>query len=485
MKKNGQKIGILGYGEVGREVAKFYPPPKFGGGPRIKDLKRDDDLKGVDILHICLPWSDNFVKIVKKEIKKIKPKLTIVHSTVAPGTTKKIINGLPRVCRGVVHSPVRGIHPYLYKGMKTFVKYIGADNKKAGKLAKRHLKSLGIRTKVFMPSATTEIGKLLDTSYYGLCIAWHGEMKKICDKAGIDFEKAVTDFNKTYNEGYKKLGKKNVVRPVLYPPKEGFGGHCILENTILLREFIPQASMVTDLILGVGKNGNNIKEEKPYLNKTWLYGEYWGKGRSTEDIGKQFSCTGENITAIMERRGIPIRDRRWTKAQIKRVLELSEKEKSFKEIAEEFEGEKTYNAIRNIAYNILKIKSSYNPALSSKNEETRQKISASLQGIEEENWDGFKETTNALVRKSIAYQNWREDIWKRDKYVCQKCGVKNGEGKAVYLVAHHIESFGKNIRSRMRLANGITLCREDHNAFHKKYGFGNNNRKQLKEFIFS
>jgi UDP-N-acetyl-D-mannosaminuronate dehydrogenase len=146
-----------------------------------------------------------------------------------------------------VHSPVRGIHPRLYQGIKTFVKYIGADNKKAGEMAKKHLESLGIKTKVFTPSITTEIGKLLDTSYYGLVIAWHGEMKKVCNQFGVDFDKAVTDFNETYNEGYAKLGKKNVVRPVLYPPKEGISGHCIVPNARILKQY--SESRALDLIL--------------------------------------------------------------------------------------------------------------------------------------------------------------------------------------------------------------------------------------------
>lgn len=244
-------VGILGFGEVGQAVAKFYKNPRFrnryGGQAKIKDLKRDDGLESVEILHICIPWSKNFISIVQQEIKAIRPELTIIHSTVPVGTTKKIISGLPRVCRKVVHSPIRGIHPYLYEGIKIFVKYIGADNKKAGEVAKKHLESLGIKTKLFMPSATTEIGKLLDTAYYGLVIAWHGEMKKLCDKYAIDFDKAVADFNLTYNEGYKKLGKLNVLRPVLYPPKEGIGGHCVVENAAILKRYFQSRAL--DLIL--------------------------------------------------------------------------------------------------------------------------------------------------------------------------------------------------------------------------------------------
>ncbi len=237
------KIGILGYGEAGRAVAKFYGS---AGSPqaKIKDLKRDDNLKGVEILNICLPWSDDFTKIVSKEIRAIKPKLTIIHSTIAPGTSKKIADSTKAL---VVHSPIRGVHPNLYPGIKTFVKYIGTDNKKAGELAKKHLESLGIKTKVFQPSITTEIGKLLSTSYYAVCIAWHGEMKKICNKAGINFEEAVTDFNKTYNEGYKKLGMSHVVRPVLYPPKDGIRGHCVLPNAEILKRCYK--SKFLDLVL--------------------------------------------------------------------------------------------------------------------------------------------------------------------------------------------------------------------------------------------
>jgi len=228
------KIGILGYGEVGQSVAKFYKNPK------IKDLERDDGLKKVEILHVCIPWTPDFVKVVKKEIKDISPNLTIIHSSVAPFTTKKI-GGM------VVHSPVIGVHPNIYKGIKTFIKFIGTDNKKSGQLAKKHLEELGIKTKLVEPSVTTELAKLFSTSYYGVCIAWHAEMKKICDELGIDFKTTVTDFNKNYNEGYKKLGKANVVRPVLYAPEDFIGGHCVVPNAKILSKFFKSEAI--DLIL--------------------------------------------------------------------------------------------------------------------------------------------------------------------------------------------------------------------------------------------
>lgn len=238
MRSNNSNIGILGYGEVGKAIAKLYK------NPRIKDLTRDDGLQGIDVLNICIPWGNNFLNIAEKQIQESKPKITIIHSTVAPGITKKLAQKFKGM---VVHSPVRGVHPNLFEGIKTFVKYIGADNKKAGKLAEKHLQELGVKTKVFYPSVATELGKILDTTYYGVCIAWHGEMNKICDKFKIDFEKVVTDFNNSYNEGYSKLGKKNVVRPVLSPPAGAIGGHCVVPNAEILGKYFK--SKAIDLVL--------------------------------------------------------------------------------------------------------------------------------------------------------------------------------------------------------------------------------------------
>lgn len=233
--KNKNKIGIMGYGEVGRAVDKFYNAPRllkiFSGPPKIKDLNRDDGLEGVEILNICIPWNDNFIGIVKKEIKKIKPKLTIIHSTVTPGTTKKI-GGM------VVHSPVRGIHPNLYEGIKIFVKYIGADNKKAGEMAQKHLKILGIKTKIFTPSMVTEALKLWDTTQYGWMIVLNKEIKKWCDKKGLDFNVIYQEANKSYNEGYQKLNKPEVLRPYLKYMPGPIGGHCIIPNCHSLNDEI-------------------------------------------------------------------------------------------------------------------------------------------------------------------------------------------------------------------------------------------------------
>lgn len=222
-----QKIGILGYGEIGQAIAKFYK------NPLIRDIDKNTFEKNLDVLHVCLPYLKNFKAVVSENINTYNPKLVIIHSTIGLGSTLDLYKKFGNV----VHSPARGVHPHLYEGIKTFVKYVGADDKKLGLKAAAHLRSVGIsNVKVLSGSKASELGKLLDTTYYGLCIAYHDYANKICLKQKLSFDEVMTDFNQSYNEGYKKLKKVNVIRPVLFPPKNNkIGGHCIMPNAQILK----------------------------------------------------------------------------------------------------------------------------------------------------------------------------------------------------------------------------------------------------------
>lgn len=225
------KIGIIGYGEIGSSIAKVYESyKKFDICIVDPYQNRNDDISDVEILNICIPFIENFVSVVQEYILQSNPRYTIIHSTVAPGTTK-LIGG--KVC----HSPMRGLHPNLDLGMKTFLKYIGPEDKESANLYQEHLDDLGIKSYICKDSKTTEYAKLLDTTYYGVCIAFHADVSKVCENEELDFNEVMTIFNQSYNEGYTKLGKSNVVRPVLYSTKK-IGGHCVVPNAKILKKYM-------------------------------------------------------------------------------------------------------------------------------------------------------------------------------------------------------------------------------------------------------
>jgi hypothetical protein len=121
--------------------------------------------------------------------------------------------------------------------IKTFLKYIGPEDIEVGEKYQEHLNSMGIKTHICKDSKTTEYAKLLDTTYYGICIAFHADVARICENEQIDFDEVMTLFNQTYNQGYTELGKNNVVRPVLYQTKK-IGGHCVVPNAKILKDYM-------------------------------------------------------------------------------------------------------------------------------------------------------------------------------------------------------------------------------------------------------
>lgn len=234
-----QTIGILGYGEIGQSLAKFYQNKKKYT-LLLKDLKFDQfGEKKLDVLNVAIPYIKNFEKVVSQVIKKNRPNLTIIHSTVLPGTTKKIIK-LTKA--KIVHSPVRGVHPKLYESIKIFVKFIGCENFKTGEMAKKHLQEIGIKkVKIFKPAAVTELNKLIDTTYYAHCIVFADYVSKIFKKYKVPYS-SFKEFNLSYNEGYKNLKMSHFIRPTLYPPSKTKGkitGHCLIPNAELLEKIFP------------------------------------------------------------------------------------------------------------------------------------------------------------------------------------------------------------------------------------------------------
>ena len=253
------KIGIVGYGEIGRAIKQLYSkrPPNFlfkwtDASVCIKDLCNiyDDVIKDCDYLHVCIPYSDDFVDQICECIEKENPKNVIIHSTVQVGTTRKIVeqSGLINIC----HAPVRGVHPNLNKGLKTFLMYLGYDETQHATKdfiyeVRRLLASIQISTKTVNKFETSELAKLASTSYYGMCIAFHAEINSLCDEMGLSFEEVMTEWNKQYNEGYTKLGMDHVVRPVLSPPDKKIGGHCIIPNAKLLKDFYYRTMQTKEL----------------------------------------------------------------------------------------------------------------------------------------------------------------------------------------------------------------------------------------------
>jgi len=200
-----------------------------GGALKNKIIDADIVDKDYTVLDICFSYSEKFVDTVVSYAKRYNPEIVIIHSTVLPGTTKKIYEkGIP-----VVYSPTIGRHDNLEIKSKLIASY----EEEALQKAIEYFDEYGIEQWLYIESVEAlELGKLLSTLYYGWCIAFEKEVYVLCEKLGIDFKQAYQKFNVYYNEQYRET---NFVRPILKQKRGGIGGTCVIPNAELLKKFIP------------------------------------------------------------------------------------------------------------------------------------------------------------------------------------------------------------------------------------------------------
>ena len=113
--------------------------------------------------------------------------------------------------------------------------------------------------------------------------------------------------------------------------------------------------------------------------------------------------------------------------------------------------------------------------------ETKEKISKTLarknRGENNPRWKGGITPENKRIWHSVEMRLWREAVFARDNWTCQKCQIKGGK-----LHPHHVRNFSEIIELRTSIENGITFCEKCHKIFHKIYGVRNNTLEQVKEF---
>lgn len=213
------KTLIIGNGQVGKALFEVLSPYY---GVTIADKHETALTEGVEIIHVCFNYDENFVNEVLRYQGMYNPKYTVIHSTVPVGTCKKL---------WAIHSPIIGIHPFLAESIKTFVKMLGGE--KAGEVAD-YFRRASIKVYLYDKSETTELFKVVDTTFYGLCVEYTKEIKRQCKKYNVPFE-AWTLYNQFYNQGYQKLGYPEYTRPELIPIMNRIGGHCVIPNCEMLQ----------------------------------------------------------------------------------------------------------------------------------------------------------------------------------------------------------------------------------------------------------
>jgi len=209
---------VLGQGEIGRPLLRILGQSYECIGVDIEPV---DAGKPCSVLHICYPYQiEDFVSTTISYVEKYQPSLTIINSTVPPGTTRQIQGP---VTPPVVYSPVRGKHARMQEDMLRYKKFVAGFHSHGTDLAMKHFSKAGFETATFRTPEIAELSKLIETTWLGVLVGWSQEVERLAAQIGGSYEEV-----------------NSFLREIDFLPSHVFpgviGGHCVLPNILLLRE---------------------------------------------------------------------------------------------------------------------------------------------------------------------------------------------------------------------------------------------------------
>jgi UDP-N-acetyl-D-mannosaminuronate dehydrogenase len=238
---------VVGLGEIGGPLLGILREAHHAAGRDIEDRAFD----GVQVLHLCFPYTPDFVLSASRYVSLYEPGVVVVNSTVVPGTTREIHEktGVP-----AVYSPVRGKHARMTDELRRYRKFVAGTSAQAVALVADHFGAAGITTQRMSSPEALELAKLLETSYFGVLVAWAQEMDRFAEAVDADYWETIDFFEEI-----------DFFPPVGFQP--GYiGGHCVIPNLELLEQ------VRSSPFIGAMRESNSCRAH-----------EWQGRGLSTED----------------------------------------------------------------------------------------------------------------------------------------------------------------------------------------------------------
>ena len=269
------KIGIVGQGYVGtavREVfSKHYKTNTFdlNGDCTCKTLHELVNVS--DIIFVCVPTpmkkdgscDTSIVEGVIKDINdfvstNLKSDVIVaIKSTVPPGTT----NRLNKECKNisVIFNPEFLTEANFIDDFKNQNRIIvGGERPSTTKLRQVYSLVFPNVKIVKTGSITAEMVKYFTNTFLATKVSFANEMKMICDRLNIDYDKVVE--YSTYDE---RLGKSHWSVPGP-DGKPGFGGSCFPKDINALIHLAGELELCTEVLMGAWNTNLRVRPEEDW-----------------------------------------------------------------------------------------------------------------------------------------------------------------------------------------------------------------------------
>lgn len=261
-------IGIVGYGIVGKATEYGFK----GDGNKIiaydkyKDLSTlEEVVDASEFIFVCLPTpyqndkidltiiDENIEKIA--ELSKGSDKITIIKSSVVPGTTRKYAEQYPenKFCFNPEFLTEAN---YLEDFVNADRIVIGADDDKTSLYVTGLYRDKFPQTPIYRTDLTTaEMVKYMANCFLSTKVIFANEMYDLCDKLGIKYEEVKNMVQADYRIGESHLDVTSV---------RGFGGKCFPKDIIAMIGLYKELGVDASLLETVWKKNLDIRTIKDW-----------------------------------------------------------------------------------------------------------------------------------------------------------------------------------------------------------------------------
>ena len=264
-------VGIIGQGFVGKALKagfeKYYEINTFDLNGKCNCTDIEDLVDKSDIIFVCVPTpmkkdGSCDVSIVESVIDEIEDvdisgKIVVIKSTVPPGTTERLNQKCENI--QVIFNPEFLTEANYIDDFRNQNRIIlGGPRPGITKVKRFYSKIFPTTTIVKTGSTIAEMVKYMTNTFLATKVSFANEMKMICDKLNIDYDKVVE--YSTYDE---RLGKSHWDVPGP-DGKLGFGGSCFPKDLNALINLCAKMDIPARTLLGAWITNLNVRPEQDW-----------------------------------------------------------------------------------------------------------------------------------------------------------------------------------------------------------------------------
>jgi nucleotide sugar dehydrogenase len=272
-----KKIGIIGRGFVGSAV-EFGFSAQTGCDAQVRVYDKDpskslhtleETVNESDFIFLSVPTPSNpdgsmHLGILESALQDIqlvnkrKDNITLIRSTVTPGTTTKLCKKFKKL--NIVFNPeflTERSAKFDFINQSRFI--LGGRKRNTARVAELYKWRFGDSVPCIESNfETAEMVKYMNNCFFATKVSFMNEMKQVADKTNVDWDLAVEGFVRDGRVGHSHLA---VPGP---DGRFGFGGSCFPKDVQAMIDFGGQLGLNMNTLNGVWETNLKVRPERDW-----------------------------------------------------------------------------------------------------------------------------------------------------------------------------------------------------------------------------